>query len=382
MKKAVIISDSFKGTLTSGEICAIARACFQQVLPDWEAVCVPVADGGEGTVACFQEACGGQTVTCTVQGPYGQPVQAAYLRLSGGQAVIEMASCAGLPLVGERKDPGKTTTYGVGEQIRRAVEAGSTSILLGLGGSCTNDGGCGAAAALGVRFLDADGRSFIPTGGTLDRIARIETKEAEALLAGVRLTAMCDIDNPLCGPTGAAAVFGPQKGADPAMVEFLDGQLRALDETVRRELGRAAADLPGAGAAGGLGFGVSALLGGTLRPGIEAVLDLVNFDALLEGCGLVFTGEGRLDGQSLRGKVISGVGRRAAQKGVPVVAVVGGVEPDTETICARPELGIRAVFSINRQAVDFAQSRHRSRENYRHTFENILRLIDTAERLR
>ena len=381
MRKAIVISDSFKGTLSSREICAIARDCFRRVLPDWQVVCVPVADGGEGTVACFQEACGGEVMPCTVRGPFGEPVEAAWLRLPGGRAVIEMASCAGLPLAGDRRDPRITTTYGVGEQIRHAVEAGCTEILLGLGGSCTNDGGCGAAAALGVRFLDGAGRPFVPTGGTLDRIARIDPREAEARLSGVTLTAMCDIDNPLYGPAGAAAVFGPQKGADPAMVDFLDGQLRALDETVRRELGAELADRPGAGAAGGFGFGAAALLGGTLRPGIEAVLDLVDFDALLEGCGLVFTGEGRLDSQSLRGKVISGVGRRAARRNVPVVVVAGGVEPDTESICALPELGVRAVFSINRQAVDFSESRHRSRENYQATFENLLRLIGLAERL-
>ena len=381
MRKAIVISDSFKGTLSSREICAIARDCFRRVLPDWQVVCVPVADGGEGTVACFQEACGGEGMPCTVRGPFGQPVEAAWLRLPGGRAVIEMASCAGLPLAGDRRDPRITTTYGVGEQIRHAVEAGCTEILLGLGGSCTNDGGCGAAAALGVRFLDGAGRPFVPTGGTLDRIARIDPREAEARLSGVTLTAMCDIDNPLYGPAGAAAVFGPQKGADPAMVAFLDGQLRALDEAVRRELGVELADRPGAGAAGGFGFGAAALLGGTLRPGIEAVLDLVDFDALLEGCGLVFTGEGRLDSQSLRGKVISGVGRRAARKNVPVIVVAGGVEPDTESICALPELGVRAVFSINRQAVDFSESRHRSRENYQATFKNLLRLIGLAERL-
>ena len=381
MRKVIVISDSFKGTIYSREICAIARDCFRRVLPDWQVVCVPVADGGEGTVACFQEACGGEGMPCTVRGPFGQPVEAAWLRLPGGRAVIEMASCAGLPLAGDRRDPRITTTYGVGEQIRHAVEAGCTEILLGLGGSCTNDGGCGAAAALGVRFLDRAGNAFVPTGGTLDRIARIDPREAEALLSGVNLTAMCDIDNPLYGPAGAAAVFGPQKGADPAMVDFLDGQLRALAGTVRRELGADLADLPGAGAAGGFGFGAAALLGGTLRPGIEAVLDLVEFDALLEDCALVFTGEGRLDSQSLRGKVISGVGRRAARRNVPVVVVAGGVEPDTEGVCALPELGIRAVFSINRQAMDFAESRHRSRENYRYAFENILRLIAVTERL-
>lgn len=375
MKKCIIISDSFKGTLSSSEICAIAGQCLAEEFPGCAAVRIPVADGGEGTVACFREACGGTLVPVTVCGPLGEPVTAAYLRLPDGRAVIEMASAAGLPLAEGRSDPCRTTTYGVGQLIRHAVEHGSTHILLGLGGSCTNDGGCGCAAALGVRFLRADGTGFVPVGGTLDRIARIDRRDAERLLACVRITAMCDIDNPLHGPQGAACVFAPQKGADEAMVRLLDDQLRALDRVIRAELGCAAADRPGAGAAGGFGAGVTAFLGGELRPGIDAVLDLVGFDALLEGCDLVFTGEGRLDSQSARGKVVSGVARRAGQRGVPVVAVVGGVTPDAEA-----ERGVSAVFTINRQAVDLAVSRSHSRENYAATFRSILRLIRAAER--
>ena len=380
MKKCMIISDSFKGTLSSQEICSIARDCFHRIIPTCEVLSIPVADGGEGTVACFREACRGTEVAVPVQGPYGEPMQATYLQLENHQAVIEMASCAGLPLVGERKNPCETSTYGVGQQIRHAVEHGNTRILLGLGGSCTNDGGCGCAAALGVRFYDAAGHSFVPVGKSLDRIAKIDPGEAAQLLQGVRLTAMCDIDNPLHGPTGAAHVFAPQKGADGAMTEFLDLQLQALDRSIQRELGVFVADIPGAGAAGGFGAGAMAFLHADLKPGIEAVLDLVQFDRLVQGCDLVITGEGRLDSQSLRGKVISGVAKRAREKGVPVVAVVGGVAPEVESICGSPESGIQAVFSINRQAIPFSESRFHSRENYRCTFENILRLITAAER--
>ena len=378
MKKCIVISDSFKGSLSSGEICDIARACFAEVLSDCELTAIPVADGGEGTVDCFHQVCGGELVPVTVQGPFGQDMEAAYLRLDGGRAVIEMASSAGLPLVGDRRDPRITSTYGVGQQIRHAVEQGSTQILLGLGGSCTNDGGCGCAAALGVRFLDRAGQAFVPTGGTLDQIAHIDVSGARQLLQTVKLTAMCDIDNPMHGPTGASYIFGPQKGADPAMVEFLDGQLKALDAVIQRELHRAVADVPGAGAAGAFGAGILAFLDGTLCPGIEAVLDLVDFDGKLKDCDLVITGEGRFDSQSIRGKVVSGVSRRAKRQGVPVAVIAGSVAEDVESVSAHPDSGVTAAFSINRQAMDYSESRPFSRRNYRYTLENLLRLMKST----
>ena len=378
MKKCIVISDSFKGSLTSGEICEIARVCFAEVLPDWELTAIPVADGGEGTVDCFHQVCGGKLVPVTVQGPFGQDIETSYLQLDGGRAVIEMASSAGLPLVGDRKEPLVTSTYGVGQQIRHAVEQGNTQILLGLGGSCTNDGGCGCAAALGVRFLDRAGQAFVPTGGTLEQIARIDVSEARQLLKNVKLTAMCDIDNPMHGPAGAAYIFGPQKGADPATVEFLDGQLKALDAVIQRELHRSVADVPGSGAAGAFGAGILAFLDSTLCPGIEAVLDLVDFDRMLDGCGLVITGEGRFDSQSIRGKVVSGVSRRAKARQVPVLVIAGSVAEEVEPISAAPASGIAAVFSINRQAMDYSESRPFSRRNYQYTLENLLRLIKGA----
>ena len=378
MKKCIVISDSFKGSLSSGEICDIARACFAEVLSDCELTAIPVADGGEGTVDCFHQVCGGELVPVTVQGPFGQDMEAAYLRLDGGRAVIEMASSAGLPLVGDRRDPRITSTYGVGQQIRHAVEQGSTQILLGLGGSCTNDSGCGCAAALGVRFLDRAGQAFVPTGGTLDQIAHIDVSGARQLLQTVKLTAMCDIDNPMHGPTGASYIFGPQKGADPAMVEFLDGQLKALDAVIQRELHRAVADVPGAGAAGAFGAGILAFLDGTLCPGIEAVLDLVDFDGKLKDCDLVITGEGRFDSQSIRGKVVSGVSRRAKRQGVPVAVIAGSVAEDVESVSADPDSGVTAAFSINRQAMDYSESRPFSRRNYRYTLENLLRLMKST----
>ena len=364
MKKCIVISDSFKGSLSSSEICDIARACFAEVLSDCELTAIPVADGGEGTVDCFHQVCGGELVSVTVQGPFGQDMEASYLQLDGGRAVVEMASSAGLPLVGDRRDPRVTSTYGVGQQIRYAVEQGNTQILLGLGGSCTNDGGCGCAAALGVRFLNQAGQVFVPTGGTLDRIAHIDVRGARHLLKNVKLTAMCDIDNPMHGPAGAAYIFGPQKGAAPATVEFLDGQLKALDAVIQRELHRSVAEVPGSGAAGAFGAGILAFLDGTRCPGIEAVLDLVDFDRMLDGCGLVITGEGRFDSQSIRGKVVSGVSRRAKAQQVPVLVIAGSVAEEVEPISADPASGIAAVFSINRQAMDYSESRPFSRRNY------------------
>jgi len=376
MKKCVVISDSFKGTLSSLEICDIARQSVPRFFPECQVAALPVADGGEGTVECFVRAIGAQPVTVSVTGPYGEPVTAVYAK-RGEKAIVEMACAAGLPMVGEKKDPERTTTYGVGQVIRHAVENGCTDILLGLGGSCTNDGGCGAAAALGARFLDGEGQCFIPRGDSLDRIARIDLTGTRELLKGVRIAAMCDVDNPLYGPAGAAHVFAPQKGADGAMVQRLDRQLRRLDEVLKRDLGLSAAGIPGAGAAGGMGAGCVAFLDAELKPGIEAVLDMVDFDRCLDGADLVITGEGRIDAQSVRGKVISGVARRTAPRGIPLIALVGSI---AESACAAYDLGVTAMFGIDREAVAFETYAGRSRDNYQRTLEDILRLIRAVAR--
>ena len=375
MKKCIVISDSFKGTLSTLDICAIAREVFPAHFPDCELVTLPVADGGEGTVACFLEALQAQPVTVSISGPFGEPIQAVYAR-KNSLAVIEMASAAGLPLAGERRDPETATTYGVGQLIHHAVEQGCTDILLGLGGSATNDGGCGCAAALGTCFFDAAGNSFVPVGGTLADIAHIDVRERCRLLENVRVTVMCDVENPLFGPNGAAWVFGPQKGANDAMAARLDDGLRHLDAAFQQDLGLHLADLPGAGAAGGMGAGSIAFLGGTLRSGIEAVLDAVDFDRRLDGTDLVITGEGRIDAQSVQGKVISGIAKRTAPRNIPLVAIVGGIGPGAE---AAYDLGVTAMFSINRAAESFAESAPKSAENYRRTLSDLLRLIKAME---
>ena len=372
MKKCVIVSDSFKGTLSSLEICRLARESVSAIFPGCREVdAIPVADGGEGTVDCFVEAIGAEKVTVSVTGPFGEPLRAAYAR-RGEQAVVEMAAAAGLPLTGDRGDPERTTTYGVGQLLRHAVEHGCKTVLLGLGGSATNDGGCGCAAALGARFYNYREESFLPVGGTLDQIAQIDLTELRHFLEGVRILVMCDVENPLYGPQGAAFVFGPQKGADAACVQRLDGQLRALDQVLRLELGMDLGTRPGSGAAGGMGAGCVAFLGAELRSGIEAVLDTVDFDRRLEGADLVITGEGRIDAQSLGGKVISGVACRTKARGIPLVAIVGGIDPSAS---AAYGLGVTAMFGIDREAKDFRECAGRTGENYRRTLEDVLRLI-------
>lgn len=378
MKKCVVVSDSFKGTVSSREICEIAQRVIPRHFPACEVVCIPVADGGEGTVDCFVQAMGAQRVGVTVTNALGEKSAAAYARL-GELAIIEMAAAAGLPQVGALRCPGTATTYGVGELIAHAVDSGCRKILLGLGGSATNDGGCGCAAALGVRFTDAGGSAFVPVGATLGRIAHIDASAVRERLHGVRVIAMCDITNPMHGHSGAAHIFAPQKGADEAAVGELDRQLRALDETFRRELNASVAMLPGAGAAGAFGAGCVALLGAELRRGIEVVLDVVGFDALLADADLVITGEGRIDAQSTHGKVVGGVARRAHARGVPVFAIVGDVGDDAY---GAYDAGVSAIFSINRLAVPRDEAKARSHIDYTHTLDDLLRCIRAAEQFK
>ena len=376
MKKCVVVSDSFKGTVSSREICAIAQRVIPRHFPACEVVCIPVADGGEGTVDCFIQAMGAQRVEVTVTNALGEKSAAAYARLDE-LAIIEMAAAAGLPQVGARRCPGTATTYGVGELIAHAVGSGCKRILLGLGGSATNDGGCGCAAALGVGFLDADGQSFVPVGDTLGRIARIDTARAEELLHGVELTIMCDVTNPLYGPTGAAYVFAPQKGADAEKVKSLDAGLRHFGDVIRSQLGIDVSMMPGAGAAGGMGAGCAALLGGTIQSGIDAVLDVTGFDRQLEGADLVITGEGRIDSQSADGKVISGVARRTRPKGIPLIAIAGGI---ADSAVAVYDIGVSAMFSTDRAALPVDMLGARSPGDYEATLNDVMSLIAIAER--
>ena len=368
MKKIVIIPDSFKGTLSAQQICDITAERVHAHFPACETVCIPVADGGEGTVDCFLTGIGGQKISCRVKGPFFTDVDCAYALLPDGTAIVEMAACAGLPMVAGQEDPLHTTTYGVGQMIAHAIDNGCKKVIVGLGGSCTNDCGAGAAAALGTVFRKADGSVFVPTGGTLCEVASIEPAKP----LPVPVTAMCDIQNPLYGNTGAAYVFAPQKGADEQAVRLLDDGLRHMADCIQSCLHIDVHTLPGGGAAGGLGAGMFAFCGAVLQSGIETVLDTVQFDQIIRDADLVITGEGKLDSQSLKGKAVIGIASHCKQQNVPVLAVVGGAERDLPEVF---DLGVSAVFPIGRLPEDYSVCKGKSAENLRETVDNIMRLL-------
>lgn len=355
----LVAPDSFKGTLSSAEVCDVVREAAAAVLPRAAVHCIPVADGGEGSVDCFLAAAGGVKKELTVTGPLFRPVRGFYGVLPDGTAVVELAAAAGLTLTGDTPSAADATTYGVGELIADALENGCRSLLLCLGGSATNDGGCGMAAALGVRFYQKN-KPFVPTGRTLLNIEKIDPSPALSRLAGVRVTVLCDVKNPLCGVNGAACVYAPQKGATPAEVALLDRGLFHLADRIRADVGPDVRDLPGAGAAGGTGGGAVAFLGAKLTPGIEAVLDAVRFDDLLQTADLVVTGEGRVDGQSAEGKVVSGVLARAKKAGVTTVALAGALGKGAEALY---EKGLSAVFTTGRAGLPFDEIRKTARED-------------------
>lgn len=378
MKKAVIIPDSFKGTVPSGEICDILANTIHKYFPSCETVSIPVADGGEGSVDCFIKAVGGEKVFLKVKGPFFEETEGFYAVLSDGKtAVIEMAACAGLPLVDGRENPMLTTTFGVGELMLDAVKKGCKKIIMCLGGSCTNDLGCGAAAAVGIKFFNSENAEFIPTGGTLKDIAKIDFSEKNSLLDGVEIITMCDIDNPLYGETGAAYVFARQKGADDDMIKLLDDGLKQAAQVIDSAIGEQVDFIPGAGAAGGMGAGMFAFFGSVLQMGIETVLDTVGFDNVIEQADAVFTGEGRFDSQSLRGKVVIGVSKRAKEKDVPVIVIAGDYDAE---LSGAYENGVSAVFSTNRVAKDFSVIKKDSAQNFMLAADNILRLIKVFDK--
>lgn len=372
MKKIIIIPDSFKGTLSSRDACDIMAKSAKRFFPHADIVLIQIADGGEGTVDAILSAVGGEKNYVPVKGPLFDEVNSYYGFLPDRTAVIEVAAAAGLPLMGDCKAVEAATTYGVGELMRHALEHGAQRIVLGLGGSATNDGGCGAAAAMGAVFKDPDGNSFVPTGATLCRIASVNIENVQAALRGIPVEALCDIDNPLVGKSGAAYIFAPQKGADEHTVRILDDGLRHLTDIVAHSLG-IEIDIPGAGAAGGMGAGVVAFLNGRLIRGIDAMLDLVKFDELLHDADVVFTGEGRLDRQSLMGKAVGGIALRAKKAGIPVICVAGAVSNDIDEIYRS---GITAAFSINREPLPFSEAACKTQENLAQTMDNLFRLLD------
>ncbi|NYI45352.1 glycerate kinase [Nocardioides aromaticivorans] len=339
--RVLVASDKFKGSLTAAEVAAAVGAGVRRVLPDAVVDAAPVADGGDGTLAAA-EAAGFALVPVTVTGPTGEPVRTSYAR-RGDLAVVELADAAGLVRLPGDPDPLRASSRGAGEALAAAVDAGCREVVLGIGGSASTDGGAGLLRGLGARLLDADGADVADGGGSLHEAARVELDDVRRRIAGVVVTVACDVDNPLTGPRGAAAVYGPQKGATPDDVRRLDASLGHWADLLATATGADVRDHPGAGAAGGVGFAALAVLGAELRSGIELVLDLVGFENLLTGADLVVTGEGALDEQTLHGKAPAGVAAAAGRAGVPVVAVCGVNRLDPARMRAA---GIEAAYAL------------------------------------
>ena len=338
--RVVLAPDKFKGSLTAAEVAAAVAAGLVDVLPQLETILLPVADGGDGTVAAALSA-GFDEIIVDAVGPTGEPVRAPYA-LDGDRAVVELAAIVGLTMLPEgRFDPLGSSTYGLGVVLADAIRHGATTIVLGLGGSASTDGGSAMVQALGARLLDADGNDLPPGGGNLSRLARLDLSPLRDTLGDTTVIVASDVDNPLLGPNGAAAVFGPQKGADPDEVQRLEQSLRQWSQLVSEATGRNDAERAGAGAAGGAGFAALALLNAEIRPGIELILDLIDFDRRVVGADLVVTGEGSLDQQSLAGKAPIGVARAAA--GVRVVAVAGRLQLSPQAL---REAGISAAYAL------------------------------------
>ncbi len=355
----VFASDSFKGTLSSADTARLLEVAARRAHPGCSCVFVPMADGGEGTVDALVSACGGTYRDLVVSDPVGRSVTAHYGLLGEGRAVIEMAAASGLPLVdkGER-DPRRTSTFGTGQLLLDALDAGCADVTLAIGGSATNDGGMGCLRALGVRFLDAEGIELRGVGADLARVTEIDASGLDRRVGRIRLRVMCDVDNPLCGPCGATRVFAPQKGASPQVVEELEWGMRNYARRLEACSDRAV-DVPGAGAAGGLGAACLALLGARLVSGVDAVLELVGLDRLLEGASLCVTGEGRYDGQTARGKVVSGVAAACARAHVPCVALVGSRDPQAELVP-----GLSGIEVSAPEGMPLPEALARSRELY------------------
>ena len=378
--KVICAPDSFKESLTAADAAAAMARGIRRVMPDAEMDLCPIADGGEGTVDALVAATGGWIHTTTATGPRGRPVEARWGMLGGRAAgdepaaVIEMASASGLALLDEaERDPTLTTTFGSGQLIGAALDAGARRLILGIGGSATTDGGCGAAQALGVTFLDSDGGRIDPpiAGGMLAAIARIDLSTRDPRIDETRFTVACDVTNPLTGPDGAAHVYGPQKGATPRQIAQLDQALVHLAKLFREQLGCDVDAMPGAGAAGGMGAGMVALLGGTLQPGVAIVLEAVAFDERVQGCALCLTGEGRLDGTSLSGKACIGVAKAAARRGVPTVALAGLIGPDAERVRG---VGIQQYHAIS-EGLTVAESIRRAAELIESKTADVIRQL-------
>lgn len=370
LKKVVIAPDSFKESLSALEVAEAIERGFRQIFPQVQYVKLPMADGGEGTVDSMVAATGGEIVTVAVTGPLGQPVQAFYGLLGEGEtAVIEMAAASGLHLAPKaQRDPRMTTSYGTGELIKAALDRGVKTIILGIGGSATNDGGAGMMQALGARLLDDNRQALPPGGAALAQLAYIDLSGVDPRLQQVSITAACDVDNPLCGANGASAVFGPQKGATPEMVTQLDAALRHYGTLLEQATGREVINAPGAGAAGGMGAALLGMLNARLRPGIEIVIETLQLEEALRDADLVITGEGRLDSQSIHGKTPIGVARVAKRFGLPVIGIAGSLSEDYQVV---HQHGIDAAFSVLDRVVSLEEALAEAADNLEVTARNV-----------
>jgi glycerate kinase len=382
--RILLAPQALKGSLTAAEaVQAMARG-VRAAAPDAQVIELPIADGGEGTVEAMVAATGGRIIPVTVTGPLGEPVEAFLGMLGEGEsaektAVIEMAAASGLPLVPpERRDPRITTTRGTGELIRHALDLGCRRLLIGIGGSATNDGGAGMVQALGGHLLDEQGQELPPGGAALARLVRIDSETLDPRLRECVVQVACDVDNPLCGPNGASAIYGPQKGATPIIVHELDEALRHYAAIIKRDLGADVLDLPGAGAAGGLGAGLVAFLNAELLPGSRMVLDALHFDAHLAEADLVLTAEGNLDAQTLRGKSVGAVAAAARARGVPVIVVAGGVSDEEHALY---EMGIAAIVPLPTYPMPLNEAMSSAAPLVSRATERALRLVRVGERL-
>ena len=371
--KIVIAPDSFKESLTALEVAEAIEAGLKKVLPDAEYVKVPMADGGEGTVQSLVDATEGRLISAEVRAPLGNKVKAEFgLSGDGRTAIIEMAAASGLHLVpSEKRNPLHTTSYGTGELILAALDEGVEKIIVGIGGSATNDGGAGMLQALGALLLDANKQPIGAGGGCLQDLAAIDLSGLDKRLAGVEIVVACDVDNPMCGEKGASAVFGPQKGATPEMVQALDSGLQHFAAIAARDLGLDIQSPAGAGAAGGMGGGVLLLPDARLQAGVQIVMEAVKLAEKVQDADLVITGEGRMDAQSVHGKTPIGVAHTAKAFGKPVIAIVGCLREDYEVVYAQ---GIDAVFPIIRQLGSLEEILQHGRDNLVSAAQNVARI--------
>ncbi len=371
--KILIAPDSFKGSNSSIEVASHIEIGIRRVFPEAETVKIPIADGGEGTVEALVFGGGGTFHTAEVTGPMGNPVTATYGVLPGGTGVIEIAAASGLPLVAEdERNPMLTTTFGVGELILEVLNRGCTNIVIGLGGSATNDGGVGMAQALGVSFKDKNGVELELGASGIAELATVDVSAMNPKVAKASIVIASDVNSPLYGPSGASAIFGPQKGADEDMVIELDSALGHLANTVKAQLGVDMADISGAGAAGGLGYGLMAFCGAKMKTGIETIMDSVEINRHLSFCDLVITGEGRIDGQSVFGKVPVGVAKRAKKYGLPVLAITGGIGSGAEAVY---EHGVDSIISIVSEPMTLGKAISKSEALLEETAERAMRLL-------